>query len=227
MGTLLMRYFVCLFSLILFLGACAHSPSSSNTAVENYYLVKPDESMNSIALALNVPYELLRHSNPWLIPERIKPNMKLLLPSDQSVRKYQTAQQRAQQQMVNLNGHIWPLRKISVSSPFGPRSGRMHKGIDLRASRGTPIHATDDGVVVFSGTKGSYGKLVVIDHGQGIHTAYAHNASNSVSKGQRVTQGEVIAKVGRTGKATGNHVHYEIRRNGKAVNPSRHLNAGL
>lgn len=227
MGTLSMRYFVCLFSIFLFLGACAHSPSNTNAVSENYYLVKPDESMNSIALALNVPYELLRRSNPWLIPERIKPNMKLLLPSEASVRKYLAAQQRAQQQMINLNGHIWPLRKISVSSHFGPRNGRQHKGIDLRASRGTPIHATADGEVIFSGTKGAYGKLVVIDHGQGIHTAYAHNASNSVSKGQRVTQGEVIAKVGRTGKATGNHVHYEIRRNGKAVNPSKHLHASL
>lgn len=213
--------------MFVFLSACAHNSNIPDKNSSNYYKVKTGETLESIAVTLDVPYDLLRRSNIWLDPARIKADMKLMLPSDSDVQRYQAEIHYARQQQENILGHIWPLKNISVSSPYGPRNGRMHKGIDLRAPHGTPIFATANGTVTFSGVNGGYGKLVVIDHGHGIHTAYAHNTQNLVNKGQAVIQGETIAKVGMSGKASGNHVHYELRTNGKAINPSQAVQAGL
>ena len=121
------------------------------------------------------------------------------------------------------SGYIWPLRQIDVSSRFGRRNGRLHAGMDLRAPPGTAIHAAADGWVKFSGYKRDYGHMIVIDHGNGIETAYAHNSRNVVGEGQSVTQGQIVGRVGRTGNATGNHVHFEFRRNGQALNPANYL----
>ena len=117
----------------------------------------------------------------------------------------------------------WPVRGIVVSV-FGFRSGRQHAGLDISAREGTPIRASAAGVVTFSdGTSGGYGNMVLIDHSDGFVTAYAHNRDNLVSAGARVNQGDVIATVGATGNATGPHVHFEIRRRGRAVNPRPYL----
>lgn len=121
------------------------------------------------------------------------------------------------------SGYIWPLKRIDISSNFGRRNGRLHAGIDLRAPRGTAIQAAADGWVKFSGYNRDYGHMVVIDHGNGIETAYAHNSRNVVGEGQTVTQGQIVGRVGRTGNATGNHVHFEFRRDGQALNPANYL----
>ncbi len=114
---------------------------------------------------------------------------------------------------------FWPLQG-KVSSSFGRRNGRPHEGIDITAPLGTDIKAAADGVVVSSGWSGrDYGKTVVITHKDGFETLYGHNSHNLVSEGARVTAGQVIGRVGRTGNATGNHVHFEIRKNGAPVNP--------
>ena len=128
---------------------------------------------------------------------------------------------------IQRTGFIWPLNTINVSSRYGYRRGRLHAGIDLTAPRGTSIYASAAGKIVFSGYQRSYGYIVVIDHGGGTETAYAHNSRNLVDKGQRVKQGQTIARVGRSGNATGNHVHFEYRRYGKAVDPVRHVQAAL
>jgi murein DD-endopeptidase MepM/ murein hydrolase activator NlpD len=113
----------------------------------------------------------------------------------------------------------WPLQG-KVSSSFGQRNGRPHEGIDITAPLGTDIKAAADGVVARSGWgPGDYGKTVVITHKDGFETLYGHNSHNLVSEGARVTAGQVIGRVGRTGNATGNHVHFEIRKNGVPVNP--------
>jgi murein DD-endopeptidase MepM/ murein hydrolase activator NlpD len=95
----------------------------------------------------------------------------------------------------------------------------MHNGIDISAPSGTPILATGGGTVTFSGWQGAYGHKVIIDHGFGIRTVYAHNSRNLVSVGQVVERGDHIANVGSTGNSTGPHVHYEVLVNGTAVNP--------
>ncbi|MCD7928470.1 MAG: peptidoglycan DD-metalloendopeptidase family protein [Oscillospiraceae bacterium] len=116
----------------------------------------------------------------------------------------------------------WPVSG-TVSSRFGYRSGSMHRGIDICASYGTTITAADGGTVTYAGYYSTYGYLVIIDHGNGYQTYYAHCSSISVSVGTKVYKGQAIAKVGATGNATGNHCHFEIRLNGTAVNPLNYL----
>lgn len=122
---------------------------------------------------------------------------------------------------------IWPVAG-PVTSPFGvrrsPITGRrsMHLGVDIGAPLGTPIVATGDGVVEFTGFNAGLGRHVVLYHGHGIRTVYAHNRRNLVRPGQRVERGQVIAQVGNTGASTGPHVHYEILINGRHVDPWRY-----
>jgi murein DD-endopeptidase MepM/ murein hydrolase activator NlpD len=114
----------------------------------------------------------------------------------------------------------------TISSRFGSRSSirsSVHTGLDIAASTGTPIKAVAGGTVIFSGKKGSYGFMVVIDHGNGVETYYAHCSSLNVSAGETVSQGQVIANVGSTGNSTGPHLHLEIRLNGVALNPQNYL----
>ena len=123
---------------------------------------------------------------------------------------------------------LWPVDG-AVSSGFGKRGRRAHhSGIDIPMPKGTPIRAAKDGVikqVVSAKSRGfrGYGNVVVIDHGNGLSTLYAHCLKYQVKKGQRVRQGETIGTVGRTGRATTNHVHFEVRVHGKPVNPIPYL----
>lgn len=117
-----------------------------------------------------------------------------------------------------------PVSKIEISSAFGAsRGGSRHTGVDLRNPKGTPIKAADDGVVTFAAYSGTYGNLVKLSHGNGLETWYAHCNTMGVSVGQVVKKGEVIATVGITGRATGYHVHFEVRKNGTPQNPMNYL----
>jgi murein DD-endopeptidase MepM/ murein hydrolase activator NlpD len=119
-------------------------------------------------------------------------------------------------------GLVWPVSG-PITSGFGMRWGRMHEGIDIAGSSGTPIAAAAAGTVIVAGWSGGYGNLVVVDHGGGISTAYAHNSSIAVSVGETVGQGTVLAGMGTTGHSTGVHCHFEVRVNGVAVNPLSYL----
>lgn len=110
-----------------------------------------------------------------------------------------------------------------VTSRFGARWGSTHTGIDIGAPTGTTIKAAAGGTVIFSGWKGTLGKLVVVSHGNGVQTYYAHCSSLLVSAGQTVSAGQLIAKVGNTGRSTGPHLHFEIRLNGSAINPQSYI----
>ncbi len=111
-----------------------------------------------------------------------------------------------------------------ISSPFGSRWGSTHTGVDIANPIGTTITAADGGKVVFAGVMGTYGKLVIIDHENGYQTYYAHCSAFLVKKGERVYRGEAIARVGNTGRSTGPHVHFEVRKNGTPVNPLSYIN---
>jgi murein DD-endopeptidase MepM/ murein hydrolase activator NlpD len=111
----------------------------------------------------------------------------------------------------------------TITSRFGKRSSGTHTGLDIATSKGTPIKAVSSGTVIYSGYKGSYGNLVIIDHGNGVQTYYAHCSALYVNANQSVSQGEVIAAVGSTGNSTGPHLHLEIRVDGVARNPQYYL----
>jgi murein DD-endopeptidase MepM/ murein hydrolase activator NlpD len=117
----------------------------------------------------------------------------------------------------------WPSRG-SITSRFGARWGEQHSGIDIAAAKGSPNKAADGGVVKFAGWSGNYGKLVIIDHENGYTTYYGHNNTIKVKVGQRVARGDVIGTVGETGRATGPHLHFEVRKNGVPVNPLKYIN---
>lgn len=110
-----------------------------------------------------------------------------------------------------------------LTSRFGSRWGSTHTGIDVGAPTGTSIKAAAGGTVIFSGWKGTLGKLVVISHGNGVQTYYGHCSSLLVSSGDTVSAGQLIAKVGNTGRSTGPHLHFEIRLNGYAINPQSYI----
>ena len=123
---------------------------------------------------------------------------------------------------------MWPVEG-PVTSSFGERvdpfngEGEFHTGIDISAPSGTPVRATGDGVVTMAGQESGYGRQVVVDHGHGVTTTYSHLSAIGVLAGQSVTRGQIIGYVGRTGRATGPNLHYEVRINNVPVNPHKYL----
>jgi murein DD-endopeptidase MepM/ murein hydrolase activator NlpD len=131
----------------------------------------------------------------------------------------------------NLLAHTPAIRPVKgwITSGFGyrqsPFTGKreFHKGLDIANRKGTKIVAAADGVVTFAGARGLFGNLIVIDHGHGITTRYAHLEKTFFERGDRVARGKTIALMGNTGRSTGAHLHYEVRLNGVPVNPSKYI----
>lgn len=128
----------------------------------------------------------------------------------------------------------WPIDHpaCKVISTFGVRrasggsgKSRLHRGIDIKAPFGAPVVATADGAVTLSTVQDGYGHIVVVDHGEGCATAYAHLSARNVKVGDKVCKGDELGKIGRTGRATTPHLHYEVRIDGKAVDPAPYLPA--
>jgi len=156
--------------------------------------------------------------------ERIQKEMEVRQRSLESLREKLGKEHAA----IAARPSIWPAQGYVTSgfgyrrSPFGWGTD-FHSGLDIAAPMGSPVSATADGKVIFAGWKGAYGRMVMIDHENGFVTVYGHNSKLVVSMGQRVKKGEIIAYIGSTGRSTGPHVHYEIRKDGKPINPRRYL----
>lgn len=165
---------------------------------------------------------------------------------EQDIEKYKKLYEEARRQEESLKSSLnysksgseylgtgqfcWPAPSyIKLTSPYGYRihpvykTKKFHSGVDLAAPGGSNILAADSGKVISAGWNGGYGNCVVIDHGNGISTLYAHASVLCVSKGQSVTRGSVIAKVGTTGTSTGNHLHFEVLINGKTTDPMAYI----
>lgn len=141
----------------------------------------------------------------------------------------QSAGQGSSYTWVQGTGQLgWPVSG-DITSPYGYRVHPIwgttiyHSGIDIGVDEGTPVHAADSGVIVWSGWMGGYGYAVVIDHGNGLSTLYGHNSELAVDEGQSVSKGQVVAYAGSTGNSTGPHVHFEVRENGDPVDPMGYL----
>ena len=184
------------------------------------HTVRPGDSVWSIARAYQVKTQDIVEANDLSDPSALRVGQQLVIPGAQAV-----AAQRYQ--LVGANGQLrrafdWPAR-ARISSRFGPRWGSMHYGLDIAVPTGTPIRAAADGRVTWSGPRGSYGNLVIIDHGQRVETRYAHNSRLAVKAGESVKRGQIIAYSGNTGRSTGPHLHFEIRYRGTAVDPEKYL----
>lgn len=133
---------------------------------------------------------------------------------------------------TNTVPSVWPVDG-RLESAFGRRmdpfsgEGALHRGVDIQAAYGTPVHASADGVVVFASMMNGFGRVIVVDHGDGYQTYYAHLSRFAVVAGQEVRQGGVIGASGQSGRATSPHLHYEVRRFGTPQNPARYLNRSL
>ena len=186
------------------------------------HTVRRGESLWDIARTYGVSVAAIAETNGLERPDRIQVGQRLVVPGAQAL-----AYALQRDAVVGPDGKLlanfdWPVRG-RITSRFGPRWGRMHNGIDIAVPTGTPVRAAAAGRVTFSGWGGGYGYLVVIDHGQGVETRYAHNSRLAVQAGQKVKRGQVIAYSGNTGHSTGPHLHLEIRRNGQPLNPEKYL----
>lgn len=117
---------------------------------------------------------------------------------------------------------LWPVSG-TINSGFGPRGATFHDGIDIAAAEGTPIRAIERGEVIYSDQLKGYGNIVIVRHTEGLVSVYAHNETNLVRQGQVVARGEMIARVGSTGRVTGPHLHFEVRKNNAAQDPVKYL----
>ncbi len=182
------------------------------------HTVAVGESLWEISQRYKISMDEIVRANSISNPSRIQPATQIVIPGATQIRP---------RDVLVVNGQLqrafdWPLRG-RLSSPFGPRWGTMHNGIDLAVPTGTSVRAAADGRVTFSGWNGGYGYLVIIDHGNGVETRYAHHSRNVVQVGQRVERGQIVAYSGNTGNSTGPHLHFEIRYRGTPVDPQRYL----
>jgi len=199
------------------------------------HIVRQDETLEDISLAYDVPLQSIVSANDLEDPDVLRTGQELFLPNAKIPRYLTRAGMRNDQEEPKSarssrararNERFLIPSDGSVSSGYGyrihPISGRwtMHKGIDIASPTGAAIRAVKSGIVTYAGPLGGYGNLVVVEHPDGYTTRYAHCSRIFVSKGEKVRQGERIASVGDTGYTTGPHLHFEIWRNGSALDPA-------
>lgn len=192
------------------------------------YSVRKGEALWDIADEYNIDIDDIVGANGLDDAHMVSIGQKLILPGATKL-KTQTASVKARQASVTpavksslITSSTWPTRGI-LTSKFGTRWGRKHEGIDIAAPIGSEVIAFMGGTISFSGWRGSYGNLVIIDHGNGLETYYGHNSKLLLKAGQKVSKGDLIAKVGSTGRSTGPHSHFEVRKNGIPVDPMPYL----
>jgi murein DD-endopeptidase MepM/ murein hydrolase activator NlpD len=193
---------------------------SSGTAPQRtgvYHVVQAGQTLWRIAVAYDVPLDELTEANGIADPSRVAVGQRLLIPG--VIETLEIAPYESPAPVAA--GWIWPVGAGRVLSPFGAaRKTHRHHGLDIGGRSGQPVIAARAGRVVYSGAgMRGYGKTVILDHGEGIRSLYAHNSSLLVRVGQKVDGGQSIAKLGRTGNATTHHCHFEIRRNDVPVDP--------
>ncbi len=195
------------------------------------YVIQDGDTLTEIAERFGVKTAAIIEVNDLDFHTTLRVGRKLLIPATETESKGRRFREKDGRKVASrgLVGDlaravskrfIWPTSG-RVSSSYGPRSGRMHTGLDIPNDRGAAIHAAKSGVVVAAGWDGDYGKTVDVSHGGGVVTRYAHCSKLLVKPGQRVKAGQTIALVGDTGRATGPHLHYEVRVNGRPVNPHK------
>jgi len=188
------------------------------------YSVVEGDDITSIAEKYEVKPESIWFANA-LDTDVLEPGTKLVVPGAKlpDPPSLWRVSSRSGSTSVNLNNitmpkFIWPLLG-RISSPFGLRGSGFHYGLDITGRTGNPIVAAASGTVISSGWRGSYGYMVEIQHNSGVTTLYAHASKLLVKKGDLVEQGQIIARVGSTGYSTGPHLHFEVKANGKQINP--------
>jgi murein DD-endopeptidase MepM/ murein hydrolase activator NlpD len=195
------------------------------------HTVRPGESLTGIARHYGVPYEDLVRANRIRDPARLAVGRELRIPGAKTP---VVAAPRTPTSGTMPIGYVpgapedgdafrWPVADGAVTSPFGRRDADHHDGIDIQAPTGSVVHAAQAGRVIYSASLRGYGNLVIVDHGGGLATVYAHNQRNLVRAGARVSAGQPIARLGATGRTTAPHLHFEVRKDNVARDPLAYL----
>ena len=210
---------------------------------EKIYVVKSGENLSDVAKKFGTDVASIKRANKLELG-RVTEGQRLIIPrrgsravskaaiSKQPVRpkkrkKAGSAKLRPPSKAPKIDMTLdWPLKKGQITSNFGIRKNGKHDGLDLAAPKGTKIYSAAGGKVIFSGWGPTgYGKLVVIKHSDRLFTVYAHNSENLVKKGDTVSRGDAIALVGKTGRATNDHLHFEVRVDRVAYDPLKYLDS--
>jgi len=204
---------------LLFVFICI---SCSSVKSGHYILMKPNDTLETLAKEFNVPKEKIESSN---IGKPIKSGEWVFIPLKRGIIDEIETRAYDPNGLLKSGEFLWPVPSSNkLSSNFGQRWGKAHEGVDIPGRVGAHIVAAADGVVVYSGDEiGGYGNITVIAHKNGYFTVYAHAKTNYTSQGQRVFRGQVIAQIGMTGRTYGPHLHFEIRKNGQAIDPTDFL----
>ena len=219
------------------------SPLSQYNSSDQEHIWKLSDNLGQLALSYNVDPAEIRHANNIYSENDLVPGMKIIIPGAKRIKRehlfleasldqrpllprsgdnYSVPSQKYYKSGLDLL--IWPL-KGSITSKYGMRWGRLHEGIDISAPYGTKIKAVDSGKVITAKRVSGYGLTVELEHnnlaglGANYSTVYGHASKLLVKVGQQVGKGDVIALVGNTGRSTGNHLHFEIKRNQKPFDP--------
>ncbi len=194
-------------------------------------MVRPGDNLFRIGKAYDVAYEELARVNRIKDVSQIHVGQRIFIPGAtrqlpvETITPVEPSPATPSMPEVpdsSVDGFIWPVNG-TINSGFGPRGISSHDGIDIGAPEGTPIRAIEKGEVIYSDQLRGYGNIIIVRHIGGFISVYAHNEANLVREGQAVSRGEVIARVGNTGRVTGPHLHFEIRKNNAAQDPLRYL----
>ena len=196
-----------------------------------YHVVRPGENLFRIGRAYDINHETLARLNRIRDPSQLRAGQRIFIPGaarQLPVDIITPAEPPTEPPGLRepaepeVERFLWPVSG-TINSGFGPRGATFHDGVDISAPEGTPIRAIEKGEVIYSDQLKGYGNMVIVRHADGIVSVYAHNQANLVREGQRVSRGEVVATVGSTGRVTGPHLHFEIRKNNTAQDPSRYF----
>jgi lipoprotein NlpD len=224
----LRRRYLAIFLLLAIFSTCRSvSPSYPRAGV--YHTVKRHQTLWRICKTYGVDINEVARINHIRDPSRIRVGQKIFIPGAKKVLKVdiyiediggRRGRREDPKKLALARGRfIWPIRG-KVTREFGIRGTVKQDGIDISARRGTPIKASDSGIVLYSGNEiRGYGNTIIIKHQQGFITIYAYNDINEVGEGMQVKRGQVIGRVGNTGRASAPHLHFEIRKNNRPINP--------
>jgi len=231
-------------STLLFLASCAQKrvpterrPSRQEKKVVRkgvYHVVKRHQTLYRICKTYGVDINKVASLNGITDISKIDVGQRIFIPGARKVLKVEIVIDDVAAEQVEIErgraktvykkmDFIWPVEG-KCTNPFEDNERRRHQGIDIRCSSGTPIKASNAGTVIYAGnTIKGYGNMIIVRHSEEYVTVYAHNQVNLVEERDRIEKGQVIGKVGQTGRATGPHLHFEIRRNNKPVDPLPYL----
>lgn len=185
-----------------------------------WYTLLPGDTLESISMRYAVPVEEIKRLNDIYDPLDLTPGYNIYLPVPNQTKPEQPkTDSNIPQTRAKFS---WP-SPGTLSSGFGMRHGKMHEGIDITKDYGRDVRAAGAGIVEFSGNKSGYGKTIIINHGSGFKTLYAHNQKLFVKKGMKVNTSTIIATMGSSGNSSGIHLHFEVHYREKPQNPLRYL----